>query len=202
MGPVCTARPSRRTVMYLRDLNNLFEPMGDVDDCGPRPAQSLDHFEKHGHFVLSTRRSRFVHHQNLHVSRKGLQHFDNLASARWKVLHFLIGIHIEAMSIGQGTGVCEHSIFAVGAEQPAARLYPEPHVLGNGEIRGEAETPGRSSQPRPRGSRKDASTPRVSPSRTMFPVSGRRTPERIFIKVDLPRAVFAYQGVNRPLQDA
>ena len=60
---------------------------------------------------------------------QGLQHFDNLASARWKVLHFLIGIHIEAMSIGQGTGVCEHSIFAVGAEQPAARLlHPSSHV--------------------------------------------------------------------------
>ena len=113
--------------------------MGDVDDCGPRPAQFLDHFEKHGHFVLSTRGSRFVHHQNLGVTRKGLQHFDNLASARWEVLHFLVGIHIEAISFGQGTGVCEHSIFAVGTEQRAAWLDPEPHVLGDGEIRGEAE---------------------------------------------------------------
>ncbi len=110
------------------DLEDLTQPMRDVDHGHVVLAQAPDHAEQVFHLAIAQRRGRLVHDEDTRVQAQRLGDLDELALADPQAFDGPVGVDIQPQLRHQRLGRRAHRSPVQGA-QPCLVLAPEEDVL-------------------------------------------------------------------------
>ena len=173
---VVTCWASARTSLSLCEMKRMVRP------CLLQGAQAAEQFlglgrRQHGR--------RFVEDEDAGVARQRLEDLDLLLRGDRERRQPRIRVDFEIVARSPAPATPARA-FARSMNRPAARLLPEQDVLGDGQRRRSARNAGAPCRCRARRRRAESrSRPPRRRSRSL-PEVGASSPERIFIRVDLP----------------
>ncbi len=122
----------------MADAEHLVHPVRDVDDGYALRCQAGDRGEELADFPLTQGRRGLVHHQQPGIVRERARHFHHLLLRQPQAVHRRVAIDGHAEAIEDAAGISPHPP-EVDHAGPARRRLAEEDVLGDGEVRHEAQ---------------------------------------------------------------
>ncbi len=124
---------------FIRQVDDLFEPVRDVDDGEALASQSTNGLEESLSFGLGQRRGGLVHDEDRGVVPQGLENLDDLAVACGKALDSGGRIDLEIVASGQLIGLRGHATVTDHEGQDPSGFGAEVDVLGDREVLGQVQ---------------------------------------------------------------
>ena len=137
VGPHQLAVPEDRDL--VGDLLDLFQVMGDVEDCQSLVLHAADDLEQRPLFGIRQRRSRFVHDDQPGVAEQALGDLHELLLGNREVSDRHVGRHPQAQSLQRFPGLAVHGPFVQQRPAEAGGFDPDEEVLHDRELGKQAE---------------------------------------------------------------
>ncbi len=178
----------------MADAEHLVHPVRDVDDRHAARCQARDRGEQLADFPLAQGRCRLVHHQQPGIVRQRPRHFHHLLLRQPEAVHRRVAIDRHAQAIENTACISPHPP-EVDDTGPARRRLAEKDVLGDGEVRHEAQLLIDGADPEPSRSQRAAELDRSAVEEDLAGVGSHRAAEDLHQR-RLAGAVFAKDDVH------